>query len=343
MLSIVRSHSARPAVSRIFKRGLARSSTWLESDKNHPGTKNVPFDINNYPPSKPNTVLNICPQGYTMVVETLGKFSDVKSAGWFLAVPFLQQIKYVVDDRELVIDVYKQYAHTLDNVQIGIAAQLYLQIVNVEKSCYRVKQPLVAVVAQVQSAMRASVGKYDLDHLLKDRNKISADVRLALCGSVETWGIQVNNAEITELTPDQNIARAMDLQATAERERRQTEKNADAKKRAMELESEGYRLKLINESEGYRLKLINESRGRAESLSIETEAQARAITTLAETGVSIDNVLRYQITSRYLDGLNKLALGGQHTTFFMNKDMSDMKAMTGNVLDLLNKPKDVKV
>lgn len=287
----------------------------------------VPAQVSNYPPKKCNTILNVCDSGYLMVIETLGKFSGIERPGWFFAIPFFQTIK-LVDVRELVIDVSKQHAHTLDNVQIGIAAQLYLQITDVEKACYKIKQPLLAIVSHAQSAMRTSVGKYDLDHLLKDRTSINKDVDTALIKSEDNWGIKVNRVEITELTPDVNIAKAMDLQATAERERRQTEKNADAKKRAMELESEGYRIKLINEATG-----------RAESLRIETEAHANAIKTLNQTGLQVQDVLKYQITSRYLDGLNKLALGGQHTTFFMGKDISSVNAMTSNVLELLNTPK----
>lgn len=285
---------------------------------------NVPLDISNYPQSKANTILNICNQGSRMVVETLGKFSYVQEPGWFLAIPLIHEIKYVVDDRELVIDVYKQYAHTYDNVRIGIAAQLYLQITDAHKACYKVKQPLVAVVSHAQSAMRSSIGKYDLDYLLKDRASINRDIDAALSKSEENWGIRINRVEITELTPDENIARAMDLQATAERERRSIEKIAEAKKRAIELEAEGYKSKLINEASG-----------RAEALRIETEARAKAITAIEQTGIPLDDVLKFQMTQLYLDRLTHLAASGKHTTFFLGKDISNVKAMTGNVLDLL--------
>lgn len=301
-------------------------STKDELTKNSSVTANTLFDIRSYPNSKTNTIFNVCPQGYKMVIETLGRFSSIKESGWFISIPLIQEIKYVVDDREMVIDVYKQFAHTLDNVQIGIAAQLYLRFTDVYKACYNIKQPLVAIVAHAQSAMRTSVGKYDLDHLLKDRASINRDVDNVLSKSAEQWGIKINRVEITELTPDNNIAKAMDLQATAERERRRTEKDADAKKRAMELESEGYKLKLINEATG-----------KSESILVEATALAKVINVLKESGIQPKDTLQLQIIQQYLSNLSIMANSGKHTTFFVGKDISNIKNMTANILDVLNK------
>ncbi len=296
---------------------------------------NTLYDIENYPMTKKNTVLNVCPQGYKMTLEAFGKFQAIKEPGWFWAIPYYHKIR-VIDDRELVIDVVKQYAHTSDNVSIGIAAQLYLQVTDVYKACYKVKSPLVAIISHTQSAMRTSVGKYDLDHLLKDRNSINRDIDQALFESEKNWGIKINRVEITELTPDMKIAQSMDLQATAERERRQTEKNAEAKKRAMELGAEGTKILLQREAEGYETKLIHEARGRAEALRIETEAQMVVVDEMVKRGVTINDAIQYQLTNKYIAGLNSIAQTGKHTTYFMGKDMSDANVMVKNLLHDLN-------
>lgn len=303
----------------------------------HPNSDNIRADIARYPPRKINTILNICPQGYNMVIETVGKFSRMQGPGLFFCVPFFQKINYVIDDRELVVDVHRQFAYTLDNVQIAIAAQLYITITNPYKTCYNVRQPLLAIISHAQSAMRTSVGRNDLDHLLKDRKSINRDVDEALHKTEDCWGIKINRVEITELVPDAKIADAMDLQATAERERRQTEKNAEAKKRAMELEAEGYRNKVILEAEGDKQRAILTADGKAEALRIETDAQASTIEKLARSGkLSEETVLSFQTTLRYIESLTNVANNGKHTTFFVNKDISDVNVMTKSILPLIH-------
>lgn len=161
----------------------------------------------------------------------------------------------------MVIDVAKLNAYTSDNVSISVAAQLYVQIVDVESACYKVTQPLVAVMSKAQSALRAAIGHNDLDHLLKDRNTINTIVGDALSKSVEEWGINVLRFEITELSPDKRIQEAMDLQSTAERERRSAVIAAEGKKKAMELEAEGKKRAMEFEAEGKKRAVELEARG----------------------------------------------------------------------------------
>lgn len=297
-------------------------------------------EIAKYPNNKINTVLNICPQGYAMIIEGFGKYKYTQGPGLFLTVPIYHDIT-VFDTRELVLGVYKQYGHTSDNVMIGIAAQIYLQIIDPYKACYAVKQPLVAVVAHAQSIMRSSIGKYDLDHLLRDRVSINRDVHNALSASADSWGIKVNRIEITDLTPDEKVAKSMDLQATSERERRQTEKNAEASKRAMELESEGYKQKLINEAEGRKLQVINEAEGRAQSINIETKAEMDSITEYAKCGLNPRDILQYRTTLKYLDMMRSIASNGAKHTFFIGKDISNTNAMTKNIIDFISNKNDL--
>jgi regulator of protease activity HflC (stomatin/prohibitin superfamily) len=136
--------------------------------------------IDAYPPSKPNTVLNITPQGFRMVVERLGKFHSVQAPGLFVAIPLIDRITAVHDMREMCLQVSKQQATTKDNVRLALEVFLrkkkknkklmftklkgnvYVQIVDVEKATYNIRRPLHAVLRHAEAAMRASVGLFDL-------------------------------------------------------------------------------------------------------------------------------------------------------------------------------------
>src|SRR3989338_553968 len=53
------------------------------------------FDIHKYPHKCQNTILNKCPKGKNMIVETYKGHKIIKNSGFFLAWPFFQRIKSV--------------------------------------------------------------------------------------------------------------------------------------------------------------------------------------------------------------------------------------------------------
>ena len=59
-----------------------------------------------------NTILNIVPQGEIHVVERLGKLHSMEQSGWFIAIPFIDNIAYIIDMRERSIEIPAQSAIT---------------------------------------------------------------------------------------------------------------------------------------------------------------------------------------------------------------------------------------
>lgn len=277
---------------------------------NHPNiTVAAQKHVTDFPHRKTNTVINFGRQGRQYVIERFGKYHRKSQPGVFLTIPFAEKI-IEVDLRQEVIDVNKQKAYTSDNVAVEAAAQLYITVVDVEKTCYKVSQPLVAVVSQAQSALRTAIGKNDLDHLLKDRNSINNSVLQDLQHSVEQWGITVSRFEITELTPDQQIQKAMDLQSTAERARRAAVTEAEGKKRAAELEAEGKK----NAVE-------LEAAAKKKAMELEAEGTANAAKFLSSLP---RHVLEYWIQNRHIQMMGAVAEKGKHSSFFLGKDMSTL-------------------
>eukprot|EP01013_Petalomonas_cantuscygni_P004521 TRINITY_DN1489_c0_g1_i1.p2 TRINITY_DN1489_c0_g1~~TRINITY_DN1489_c0_g1_i1.p2 ORF type:complete len:227 (-),score=53.27 TRINITY_DN1489_c0_g1_i1:492-1172(-) len=112
--------------------------------------------------------------------------------------------------------------------------------------------------------------------------QLNHSVVSAVTDAARDWGARVMRYEITSVTPDQSISRAMDLQAAAERERRQTVKSAMAQKEATELMSEASRIRDENESMGVQARLINEAEGKRQQRLLEAEAEAAAIRMINE-------------------------------------------------------------
>ena len=101
--------------------------------------------LTRWPVIRTNTVFNIVPQGFKYVVERFGKLHSIQDPGWFLAIPLVDTISYVVDVRELAIDIPPQSAITRDNVAVEVSGNLFIQFVDPEKAAYGALNPLYSV------------------------------------------------------------------------------------------------------------------------------------------------------------------------------------------------------
>lgn len=234
-------------------------------------------DLDTWPREKKNTILNVCPQGSRMVIERLGKYHDTKDGGWFVAVPFVDQIRFVVDMREKALNIPPQSAITKDNVSVHVSGNLYCQFIDAEKAAYGCKNPIYAVKQHAQSSMRAAIGELELDEILHARARLNSMIKASIEESAAAWGLDIKRYEITTVTPDKFITEAMDKQAAAERHRRKKVLDAEGDKRAAELESEGTKIRMKNESEGTLIKMTNE----AEATRIKATTEVRRLRSLS--------------------------------------------------------------
>jgi len=161
------------------------------------------------------------------VVFTLGRFQGVKGPGLVLLIPFFQQMVRV-DLRIQVIEIPTQDVISHDNVSMKVDAVLYFNVVNPERAIIQVQRYLPATVMLAQTTLRAVLGQHELDEMLSERKKLSADIQSILDAQTETWGIKVSNVEIRTVELTENMVRAIAKQAEAERDRRAKVIHAEA-------------------------------------------------------------------------------------------------------------------
>jgi len=161
------------------------------------------------------------------VVFTLGRFQKVKGPGLVLLIPFIQ-VMVRVDLRIQVIEIPSQDVISRDNVSMKVDAVLYFNVVNPERAIIQVQHFLPATNMLAQTTLRAVLGQHELDEMLSERKKLSADVQSILDTQTETWGIKVSNVEIRTVELTDNMVRAIAKQAEAERDRRAKVIHAEA-------------------------------------------------------------------------------------------------------------------
>jgi regulator of protease activity HflC (stomatin/prohibitin superfamily) len=275
------------------------------------------------------STLRIVPQQQSWIVERLGRFHRALMPGLNVLVPFMDRVAYRFDLREVPSEVPPQVCISLDNTTLTVDGFLYLQITDAVKAAYGSSSPMVAAMQLAQTSMRSEIGKLHLDQTL------NAAVAAAVEEAAVNWGIKVLRYEIKDITPPQEILHAMELQITAERE-----------KRALIFRSEGQRQQQINTSEGQRQQEINIADGRkqAEILRAEGEAKAialvasatadaiRAIATSAVLEGGIE-ALQMQLAKSFIDQWGNLAK--QSTTMIIPAELGNIGAMVGTALQIV--------
>jgi regulator of protease activity HflC (stomatin/prohibitin superfamily) len=281
------------------------------------------------------STLRIVPQQQAWIVERLGRFHRALSPGLNVLVPFADRVAYRFDLREVPSEVPAQVCISLDNTTLTVDGFLYLQITDAVKAAYGSSNPMNAAMQLAQTSMRSEIGKLHLDQALSSRQMLNAAVAAAVEEAAVNWGIKVLRYEIKDITPPAEILHAMELQITAERE-----------KRAMIFKSEGQRQQQINTSEGQRQLEINLADGRrqAEILRAEGEAKAielvaaatadaiRAIATAAVVDGGIE-ALQMQLAKDFIDKWGNLAKQG--TTMIIPADLGNIGAVVGTALQIV--------
>src|SRR6202008_4696308 len=165
------------------------------------------------------------------VVFTLGRYTGTKGPGFFLLVPFVQQMVRV-DLRVVVDEVPTQDVISRDNVSVKVNAVIYFRVVDAERAIIQVNNYLAATSQLAQTTLRWVLGKHDLDQMLAERDKLNADIQDVLDKQTEAWGIKVSTVEIKRIDLDESMVRAIARQAEAERERRAKVINAEGEQQA---------------------------------------------------------------------------------------------------------------
>jgi regulator of protease activity HflC (stomatin/prohibitin superfamily) len=285
--------------------------------------------------------VRIVPQQQAWVIERLGRFHGTLISGIQIIVPFFDRVAYKFDMREIPMDVPEQVCITKDNTRLSVDGVLYYQITNAQNAAYGTNDVITAVVQLVQTTMRAEVGKLALDECLSQRETLNKGVVDVLTEAAIGWGVKVLRYEIRNLTPPDEIQRAMELQLTAERQ-----------KRASIAKSEGDRQQAINQSEGQKQSLINNADGEKQSAILRADGQAQAIATVANAtakaiqtigmaaaGQGGSDALHYQLAQQWVEQWGEIAKTSTVTVVPAN--MGDLSAMVGTLMSQAGNAKPV--
>ena len=214
--------------------------------------------------------VKVVPQQHAWIRERLGKYAGTLTPGMNLIIPFVDRVAYKHSLKEIPLDVPSQVCITRDNTQLQVDGILYFQVTDPMRASYGSSNYIMAVTQLAQTSLRSVIGKLELDKTFEERDMINAQVVNAIDEAALNWGVKVLRYEIKDLTPPNEILRAMQAQITAERE-----------KRALIAASEGRRQEQINIATGEREAFIARSEGEKQAAINKAQGEATAIVTVA--------------------------------------------------------------
>lgn len=238
--------------------------------------------------------VRIINQSDEALVETLGRYNGRKlTPGLNFTTPFVDKVVYKATVREKVLDVPPQQCITRDNVSITVDAVVYWRIIDMEKAYYKVENLQAAMVNLVLTQIRAEIGKLELDETFTARAEINELLLRELDISTDPWGVKVTRVELRDISPSKAVLDSMELQMSAERQ-----------KRADVLSSEGEREAAVNSARGRAESAVLDAEARKKAAVLDAQAEQQSIVLKAQAERQ-ELVLRAQATSEALDVIAK--------------------------------------
>jgi regulator of protease activity HflC (stomatin/prohibitin superfamily) len=244
------------------------------------------------------------PQGEVWTVERFGAFTRLLQPGLNFLVPYVDSIGRKLNVQEIVLDIPEQAVITQDNASVSADGVVYYRIMDARRAAYEVQDLEAALTSIAMTNIRAVIGEMDLDATLAGRERINSSLLSILDGATEPWGVKVNRVEIRKIEPPENLVRAMNMQMTAERERRALVARAEGEREAEVRRAEGQKASQVLEAEG-RLEAAKRDAEARERLA-EAEAKATRLVAEAAAGAGAD-ALRYFIADKYVKAFEAMA------------------------------------
>lgn len=264
--------------------------------------------------------LVIIPQATVAYRQFLGQGRIMLTPGLRLNLPIFHDTQ-IVDLRERSKTIEDMHCFTKDNVPVLSSGTLFYKVVDAEKACFSVNDYEDSIFAIGNSSVRALIGRFDYDEIIKEREKINLELRKIIGKSTEEWGIDCTRFEMNVFEPqNSNVQKQMEKQMEAERLRRENELHTLASIRT----AEGKKLADIEQADA--TFYTTQKCADAETYSINklTESLVNKITEIkrALPNLTDEQIMTILLEEKRLNHLQQIASGPNNSTYFVDPTSS---------------------
>ncbi|NLC97878.1 MAG: SPFH/Band 7/PHB domain protein [Actinomycetales bacterium] len=274
--------------------------------------------------------LKIIPQNFAGIVERLGKYRATLDPGPHFIVPFLDRVKYRIDQREQVVSFPPQGVITEDNLTVEIDTVILFTVNNPVAATYEIVNYIDGIHQLTMTTLRNIIGGMTLEHALTGRDQINRTLGAELDAATGRWGIKVSRVELKSIDPPATIIDAMEKQMRAERDKRASILTAEGDRQSAILTAEGEKQASILSAEGRKQSDILTAEGEKQAAILRAQGEGRAIETVFQSihdGNPDQRLLSYQ----YLQMLPKIAAGPNASTFVIPTEFTQAVGALGGL------------
>jgi len=244
------------------------------------------------------------------VIQRMGKFVRVATAGINFKLPWLDQIAGRMDLRvqQLALDVETK---TKDNVFVKMPVSVQYHVIpeKVYEAFYKLANPKQQISSYVFNVILGHVPKMNLDDAFLQQSDIAIAIKQGLDDVMKTYGYAIDQALVTDIQPDEKVKAAMNEINAAQREqvaataRGETEKILKVKQAEAEAESKGL------QGQG----IANQRKAIIEGLKQSVEAFSAAV-----AGTTPRDVMMLVLVTQYLDTMKEIGTQDKSNTILMS-------------------------
>ena len=249
-----------------------------------------------------------------VVVQRMGKFIRVASAGINFKLPWLEQIAGRIDLRvqQLALDVETK---TKDNVFVKIPVSVQYHVIpdKVYEAFYKLANPKQQISSYVFNVILGHVPKMILDDAFLQQSDIAIAIKEGLDDVMQTYGYAIDQALVTDIQPDEKVKAAMNEINAAQREQVAASARGEAEKILKVKQAEAEAESKALQGQG----IANQRKAIVEGLKQSVEAFAAAV-----EGTTARDVMMLVLVTQYLDTIKEVGANDKTNTLFLSHSPS---------------------
>jgi regulator of protease activity HflC (stomatin/prohibitin superfamily) len=251
-----------------------------------------------------------------VVIQRMGKFQRVATAGMNFKVPYIDQIAGRIDLRvqQLALDVETK---TKDNVFVKIPVSVQYHVIpeKVYEAFYKLANPKQQISSYVFNVILGHVPKMNLDDAFLQQSDIAIAIKEGLDDVMKTYGYAIDQALVTDIEPDEKVKAAMNEINAAQREQVAASARGEAEKILKVKQAEAEAESKALQGQG----IANQRKAIINGLKDSVEAFSQAV-----EGSSPKDVMMLVLVTQYLDTIKEIGAQDKSNTLFMSHSPAAM-------------------
>jgi regulator of protease activity HflC (stomatin/prohibitin superfamily) len=253
------------------------------------------------------------------VIQRMGKFLRVATAGINFKLPWLDQIAGRLDLRvqQLAVDVETK---TKDNVFVKMPVSVQYHVIpeKAYEAFYKLANPKQQISSYVFNVILGHVPKMNLDDAFLQQSDIAVAIKQGLDDVMRTYGYAIDQALVTDIQPDEKVKAAMNEINAAQREQVAASARGEADKILKVKQAEAEAESKALQGQG----IANQRKAIIEGLKQSVEAFSAAV-----EGASARDVMMLVLVTQYLDTMKEIGTQDKSNTIFVSHSPAAMSAL----------------